>query len=334
VKATIVASDARIASVARKSAGQERVINRQTTRAVMNSAPDHQHLSKPGRSLALGNRVLAWSIGLKCRARHLIRLESPFMKERIEPFGRCTYRMLVATRILVAAFTLFIAAASTQAQAENDAGCTAVARFGVYDKFQTFTPDTQYQLILAFFANNPFYSRRDVERQRDVVGVEFGEVLGLQPRGKRSETEYVDWAEALIHTSYREALRLGLKPETVAKASDALMTRFPTCLATKGLHAYLIPAADKETFSFIAEFIGPDAAKPVANGLITMGPETVADTCEPRGIVGKGIDLGRQGVSLSCRLPADSTLTISTKANGKTQIIFYDGHLPPVDDQQ
>jgi hypothetical protein len=130
------------------------------------------------------------------------------MGERREAGGGGRRLGLVSTVIAV------IGTTSMAAQAESDAGCMALTRFGVYDKFATFTPETQYELIQSFFANNPCYSRRDVERQREAAG-----------SGKK--------------------------------------------------------------------------------GLITMRPETVADTCRPRRIIGEEIDLGR-GVSVSCKLPPDA----------------------------
>lgn len=234
----------------------------------------------------------------------------------------------------LAATIIACLAVAPAAYAENDAGCVAVTRFGVYDKFQTLTPTTQYRLLQGFFANNPFTSQREAERQAAASGLDVGEVLGLRPGGQRSEADYIEWADALVHTSYRQAAGLGLKPETVAKISRTLMALFPTCLLQKGLHAYLVPAADRETFSFIAEFVpSAGATKRGAKGYITIGPDSVPDTCRPRGVLGEDIEIGQPGVNLSCRLPADAEVTIWTKAGEVTSVIFYDGHLPPLDDQ-
>jgi hypothetical protein len=103
------------------------------------------------------------------------------MTKRIGPFAAGMRRAVI----------VLLAAAAVPAYAESDAGCAALIRFGVYDKFQTFTPETRYQLIQSFFANNPFPSRRDVERNAN--GLDLSAVLDLQPGGKHSETEYIDW---------------------------------------------------------------------------------------------------------------------------------------------
>jgi hypothetical protein len=44
-------------------------------------------------------------------------------------------------------------------------------KFGVYDKFKTFTTESHYQQIREFFENNTFSSRQQAEQRAGELGL-------------------------------------------------------------------------------------------------------------------------------------------------------------------
>jgi hypothetical protein len=79
---------------------------------------------------------------------------------------------------------LFIATATTYAQTATD--CANLMKFGVYDKFRTFTTESHYQQVREFFENNTFSSRQQAEQKAGELGLQIDGILGLNLGGSTS----------------------------------------------------------------------------------------------------------------------------------------------------
>jgi uncharacterized secreted protein with C-terminal beta-propeller domain len=67
---------------------------------------------------------------------------------------------------------------SVQAQSAQD--CAALMKFGIYDKFRTFTTETHYLQIREFFENNTFSSKQQAQQKALDLGLAIDSVLNLR----------------------------------------------------------------------------------------------------------------------------------------------------------
>src|SRR5687767_10755654 len=150
------------------------------------------------------------------------------------------------TRYIVYALTVFafalFSASGIRAQSAQD--CSALMKFGIYDKFRTFTTESHYRQVREFFENNTFSSKQQAEQKAGELGLQIDGVLGLDLGGSTSASNFEEWRQKLVRTSYLEARSFGLSDTTVETVSGRITSLVETCLSRPGMHAYVIPAAD------------------------------------------------------------------------------------------
>lgn len=223
---------------------------------------------------------------------------------------------------------LFVATATTYAQTATD--CATLMKFGVYDKFRTFTTESHYQQVREFFENNTFSSRQQAEQKAGELGLQIDGVLGLNLGGSTSSNNYEEWRQKLIRTSYVEAHSAGLSDTNIQTISGKITSLVETCLTQKGVHAYVIPSADNQNFILTVDFLPMSSTTPTAKGNISMQPSSVAASCAPTGLFApQEIEVGPQGRSFSCkRLPAE-TVTIVVNMDQGSPTFTYDAFVIP-----
>jgi len=202
-------------------------------------------------------------------------------------------------------------------------------KFGVYDKFQTLTTENKYRQVRDFFASEQFSTRQQAEAKATSIGINIVEVLGLSFDGKSSSANFEQWRQALLRTSYEEARSAGLKSESVEKISTAMTDLVAKCIGQRGLHAYVIPANDQQSFSLTVDFIPISNKEPSARGKINVQPATVAATCAPAGRFDQDLDIGPQGVSFSCRRLSTETVQITVNTDQGNQAVNYERYVTP-----
>lgn len=207
--------------------------------------------------------------------------------------------------------------------------CTEFMKFGVYDKYRTFTSELQYKQIKDFFKNYQFSTKQQAQAKATEVGIDIIDILGLSFNGKSSSSNYEQWQQELIRSSFEEALSMGLKTEQIEKISDNITGIVQACLMKKGVHAYIVPAADKRNFTFTIDFIPHSSTKAFTKGSFSISPSSVAATAMPRDFVGKELEIGPQGVSISLtRLPSE-TVTIIYNTDEGSGSVKYDAFVTP-----
>jgi hypothetical protein len=231
-------------------------------------------------------------------------------------------RKLLITVILVAAATSIGLSQGLQQ-------CADFMKFGIYDKYQTFSSELRYNQIKEFFKSFNFSSKQNAETKANELGLNLFDILGLQFNGKNSSTHFEQWQQELIKSSYQEGLNAGLKLETVEKVSDNITKIVQTCLMQKGVHAYIIPSSDNRNFSFTIDFLPHTGSKSTAKGSFTVTPSSVAATGMPKGLIGQQLEIGPQGVSINMmRLPSE-TVTITYNTDEGAGTIHYNAFVTP-----
>jgi hypothetical protein len=218
-------------------------------------------------------------------------------------------------------------------RAQSATDCSNLLKFGVYDKFRTFTTESHFQQVKEFFENNTFSSRQQAAQKAGDLGLQIDGVLGLNLGGSTSTTNFEEWRQKLIRTSYLEARSAGLTDTAVETISGRITSLVETCLTRSGVHAYVIPAADNQTFTVTVDFV-PTSSNPghtTTRGTIDVQPSSVAAQCSPASFLNQQIEVGIQGRSLSCRrLPSD-TVTVVVNTDDGAPTFTYDAFvIPPV----
>jgi hypothetical protein len=234
-----------------------------------------------------------------------------------------------ARAIFIVTFILVIAASS---YAQNAADCANLMKFGIYDKFRTFNTESQYKQIQQFFQNNTFHSRQEAENKAHDLGLDIKDVLNLSFGGTTSSSSFDNWQQQLLQTSYSVAQSFGLSATSVETISGKITDMVGQCLNQKGLHAYIIPAADNQNFTLTSDFAPFSAAQASIPGTITVTPPSVAAQCSPGGILNSQVNIGPGGVALSCRrLPNDTvTVVVNTPSSiGMSAHFTYDAVVTP-----
>jgi hypothetical protein len=219
---------------------------------------------------------------------------------------------------------------SVQAQSAQD--CAALMKFGIYDKFRTFTTETHYLQIREFFENNTFSSKQQAQQKALDLGLAIDSVLNLTFGGSTSSSNFEEWRQHLIRTSYTEARSMGLTDTNVETISGRMTSLVEACLMKSGVHAYVIPAADNQTFTVTVDFIPTSSVDPTTKGTIRVQPSSVAAQCSPASFLDQEIEVGIQGRSLSCRrLPSDTVTVIVNMEDGSPTFTYDAFVIPPPD---
>jgi hypothetical protein len=230
-------------------------------------------------------------------------------------------------RLVALLFPIFF---TVSAMAQNAADCASLMKFGIYDKFKTLDNQTQYKQIQDFFSSYQFNSAADAQAKATSLGVDIVDILGIKFDGTSSSSNFSQWESKLIQYSYQESLSHGLHTQDIQKVSSVLADLVGKCLTQKGVHVYVIPANDNQTFSVTADFVPTGAGHPATKGTITLTPGSVAASCMPSGLLGQRVDIGPQGISVSCRrLPTD-TIAIALNTDDGSPTIQYDAYVTPV----
>lgn len=213
--------------------------------------------------------------------------------------------------------------------AQSASDCASLMKFGVYDRYRTFTTETHYKQIKKFFENNTFSSRQQAESKAGELGLTIEGVLGLSLGGTTSNSNFEVWQQRLLQTSYQEAMSFGLSASSIETISGRLTSLVETCLTQRGVHAYVIPAADNQNFTITADYVPISSERAYTVGTLVLTPSSVASQCSPNNILGQRIQVGAQGVSLSCRrLPTDTVQVIANFDDG-TRTFTYDAYVVP-----
>jgi len=241
------------------------------------------------------------------------------------------YRRIIAA--VIGALGILVTGGTATARAQSAADCANLLKFGVYDKFRTFTTESHFRQVREFFENNTFSSRQQAEQKAGELGLQIDGVLGLSLGGSSSSNNFEEWRQKLIRTSYLEARSAGLTDTTVETISGRITSLVETCLTRSGVHAYVIPAADNQTFTVTVDFV-PTSSNPghtTTRGVIDIQPSSVAAQCSPASFLGQQIEVGIQGRSLSCRrLPSD-TVTVVVNTDDGAPTFTYDAFvIPPI----
>jgi hypothetical protein len=233
-------------------------------------------------------------------------------------------------RVLHISVFMFTFAAASYAQTAAD--CANLMKFGIYDKFRTFTTESHYRQVQEFFSNNTFHSRQEAESKAHDLGLDIIDVLNLSFSGTTSSSSYDVWQQQLLQTSFLVAQSSGLSASRIETISGKITELVGQCLNQKGLHAYIIPSADKQNFTLTADFAPFSAAQASVLGTLTVAPPSVAAQCSPNGLLGNQVQIGPGGVALSCRrLPGDTvTVVVNTPPDiGMSAHFTYDAVIVP-----
>lgn len=232
-----------------------------------------------------------------------------------------------------AAILMLSLGGAENARAQSATDCANLLKFGVYDKFRTFTTESHYTQVKEFFENNTFSSRQQAEQKAGELGLQIDGVLGLNLGGSTSSNNFEEWRQKLIRTSYLEARSAGLTDTSIETISGRMTSLVEACLTRPGVHAFVIPAADNQTFTVTVDFVPTSSSTghTTTRGTISVQPSSVAAQCSPAAFLNQQIEVGIQGRSLSCRrLPSD-TVTVVVNMDDGSPTFTYDAFvIPPV----
>src|SRR6266404_5892643 len=233
------------------------------------------------------------------------------------------------TTILIALLCLFPATALAQSAGD----CANLMKFGIYDRFRTFTSESQYKQVRNFFESNAFHSRQEAQAKGNELGLNIEDVLNLSFNGTSSTSNFDLWQQRLLQTSYEEAAAQGLTATSIDTISGKITGLVGQCLTQKGLHAYIIPSADNHNHTLTADFAPISASHASVAGTITVTPASVAAQCSPNNLLNSPVSIGPGGVALSCRrLPTETVgVVVNTPSEiGMSTHFTYDAFtIPP-----
>lgn len=233
------------------------------------------------------------------------------------------------TRKLICASLLLLLLGAARAHAQSAEDCSRLMDKGVYDKFQALNAESQFKVVKDFFSSNEFSSRQQAQAKAGSLGLNIEDVLDLNLNGTNSTSNFEQWKQELTRESYQQARSAGLQVQTVERISSALTNLVGICLTKQGVHAYVIPTADNQSFSVTVDYVPLSSERPTTTGTLTVTPASVASTCTPRERVINQLTVGPQGVSVSCRrLPTETVVIQASTADG-TRVINYDAFVPP-----
>jgi len=230
-------------------------------------------------------------------------------------------------RFLAAFLAALAVAAHAHAQSASD--CASLMKFGVYDKYRTFSSESHFRQVQEFFKSNQFSTTADAESKAGELGLDIADILGLKLNGKAATSQFSQWQQELLKATYTTVLNAGLKSTSVDRISNALTDLVGKCLLQKGVHVYIIPSADNQTFSVTVDFVPTASAHPSTSGTIQISPASVAASCTPPDKLNSTQEIGPQGVSVSCRRLPSETVTVIVNTQDGAPTIHYEAYVVP-----
>lgn len=212
---------------------------------------------------------------------------------------------------------------------QDVAACANLMKFGIYDKYRSFTTETHYKQVREFFKNNQFSSSQQAQSKAGELGLDIVDILSLNFGGTTSSSNFQTWQQELIRSSYQQAISMGLSSQNIEKISNAITDLVGKCIAQKGVHAYIIPNVDNQTFSVTVDFVPLSGETPYARGAFTLTPASVAASCSPNNILGQQQNIGPQGLSISCRRLPTETVAVTVNTDNGSPVIHYDPYVVP-----
>lgn len=207
--------------------------------------------------------------------------------------------------------------------------CASLMQFGIYDKYRSLDAASQYRQAKHLFSSYHFETRAQAEAKAGSLGLNIVDILELKLAGTSSSNNFEQWQHAFLEMSFDQAEAAGLKVQSLDKVSGAITELVKTCLTQKGLHAYIIPAADRRSFSFTVDYVPLSSTKPETKGIFQVTPSSVATSCAPSQYMNNEVSIGPQGVSVSCtRLPTE-TVTITVNTQDGSPVLHYDAVVTP-----
>src|SRR5712671_1592560 len=98
------------------------------------------------------------------------------------------------SRVILIAFICLVPAT---ALAQSAADCANLMKFGIYDRFRTFTSESQYKQVRNFFESNAFHSRQEVQAKGNELGLNIEGILNLSFNGTSSTANFDVWQQRL-----------------------------------------------------------------------------------------------------------------------------------------
>ena len=208
--------------------------------------------------------------------------------------------------------------------------CAALMQYGIYDRYRTFTTESQYRLIQSFFSEYQFSSRQQAEAKAGSLGLNLVDILDLNINGQSSSSNFRQWVQSLLSTSYDQLATSSSLAQSIDTISGKITDLVGQCINRAGLHAYLVPATDNLNFTFTLSFVPLSSDHPSTTGRFDIQPSTVASSCAPAGTVGQDkLTIGPQGISVACRRTATETVTIVANTADGNASVRYDAYVIP-----
>jgi hypothetical protein len=203
-------------------------------------------------------------------------------------------------------------------------------KYGIYDKFKTFSTESQLNVVKDFFKSYQFNSRVDAETKATELGLDLVDILGLNFNGKSSTSNFQEWRQELLKSTYQEVARTQVMSRSIEKISGDMVNLVKSCIEQKGVHAYIIPSNDNQNFSVTVDFVPHSSSKSTTKGEFTITPSSVSATCMPRDYIGKkDLEIGPQGVSVSCRRSPTETVNVTVNTDEGSPVLYYDAYVVP-----
>jgi len=229
----------------------------------------------------------------------------------------------------VGLLVLAVISTNGQVQAASAADCSVLMKYGIYDKFSTFTSESQFSQVKHFFSDYNFGSKAEASQKAANLGLDISGVLGLTIGGTTSDSNFAQWSQGLQQSDYSTVSNQFTGASNVQTISSAITSLVSQCINSAGFHAYVTPSIDQQTFTFTIGFTPLTNNQPTVNAAFTMTPASVASSCSPQGIIGAAPrPVGIGGLSISCkRLPTD---TVAIVVNGDISTsLTYDRFVTP-----
>ena len=205
---------------------------------------------------------------------------------------------------------------------------TFLDRGWVYDRDSVFLTRDQFQLIQTYFSHNQFHSRQQAVDASAGLTIPIADVLDLGFKGKYASSDYDQWQDALLSTTYTEISDKLEYVHAIQHVSDGLTQTLQACLAQGGLSFVLIPGAGFNTFTLEAKYVPTAGGLLKGTGKVAIQPSNAVKCSED---LSKSFTIDAGGHSLLCSRNdgTDITAVLNSAQLGTRNVKFAAHVIPP-----
>ncbi|MBE4032810.1 hypothetical protein [Vibrio parahaemolyticus] len=203
--------------------------------------------------------------------------------------------------------TLAFLALHKEAHADSADICKEIVKFGVHDKYGTFTTEYKFRQVLQLFTTKEYESYDKAKSSKLELGIDIIDIIDVSLGGTTNESNYIKRRSELLKLSFSQVSSNYSLISRVEVASRAISNAFVQCVQIRtqkdGFTAWIQPSRNKKSFVINAKRLTSSGGNSFEINSISAVPAICSITSFPHRVEGD--------ISIACENESMETIQVS-----------------------